>query len=93
MENNQPVKETRVGDAAVTVWENSVEREGRQDAFLTASIAKRYIDKAGQWKKSNSFTRRELQDAAKAIQETLAFMEIHEHKKRLERHAAEREPQ
>lgn len=86
-----PVKEVRVGSVSVTIWERDFQRNGRSETFLTASINKRYQDKSGAWKKSNSFTRRELADAAKAVQEALAFVEIYEHKERQAREAREEE--
>lgn len=75
---NAPLKEFREGDVVATVWENDYETPRGRRKFVTASLAKIYTDKTGTWKRSSTYTKRELTDAARVIEQAITYIETHE---------------
>jgi hypothetical protein len=76
MNENKPLREIRVGRVCASVWRNEYERDGEKQAFLSTTIRKLYTDKSGQWRSSTRFSRRELEDAAKVIQDVLDYVAL-----------------
>lgn len=57
----QPLKEFRAGQVSCALWENGVTTEdGRSVQMLKATVERRYRDRNGEWKSSNSFGRNEI---------------------------------
>ncbi len=66
---NQPVKKFRAGQVSAAIWENQTTVNGRQVTMLKTTIERRYKDKDGNWKSSNSFGRNEIQLARHVLQQ------------------------
>jgi hypothetical protein len=64
----QPVKKFRAGSISCALWENEAKMNGRNVVMLKATIERRYKDKGGSWKSSNSFGRNEIPLAIYCLQ-------------------------
>ena len=60
MEDAKPVAKFRAGQVTCAVWENPITVGNRQQKILKASVSRRYQDKSGNWKSSQSFSRNEI---------------------------------
>lgn len=68
MATQGPVEKFRAGQVSSAVWENDVSVNGQQKTMLKASISKRYRDRDGEWKTSQSFSRDEIPLAIYCLQ-------------------------
>lgn len=60
MEDAKPVAKFRAGQVTGAVWENQITVGNRPQTILKASVSRRYQDKSGTWKSSQSFSRNEI---------------------------------
>ena len=60
MAGNRPVKKITAGQVNVALWENEIEVDGESKTVLKATVSRRYKDKDGEWKSSQSFSRNEI---------------------------------
>ena len=66
-----PVKKFSAGSISCALWENEVTTaDGRKAVMLKASVERRYKDKDGEWKSSNSFSRNEIPLAVYCLQKS-----------------------
>ncbi|MBL7223674.1 MAG: hypothetical protein ISS72_07465 [Candidatus Brocadiae bacterium] len=54
---NQPIARFRAGQVSCALWENEIQVNGTSKTVLKASVSRRYKDKNGEWKSSQSFGR------------------------------------
>lgn len=66
----KPVVKFRAGQVSAAIWENEITVNGRRATMLKASVERRYKDKDGQWKSSNSFSRNEIPLAIYCLQKS-----------------------
>ena len=72
MVGQRPVAKFAAGQVAAAIWENEVmTRSGKKLTMLKASVERRFKDKDGQWKSSNSFSRNEIPLAIYCLQKSL----------------------
>jgi len=57
---NQPIARFRAGQISCALWENEVQVNGTSKTMLEASVSRRYKDRDGEWKSSQSFSRNEI---------------------------------
>jgi len=61
MTGQRPVAKFTAGQVSAAIWENEVTtKAGKQVTMLKATVERRYKDRDGQWKSSNSFARNEI---------------------------------
>ena len=60
MANQQPIERHRAGSVSCALWENEIRVNGQQKTILKASLDRRYQDRNGNWKSSQSFSRNEI---------------------------------
>lgn len=60
MEKSKPVQKFRAGQVGCALWENEVTVGGEKQVILKASVSRRYKDRDGTWKTSQSFSRNEI---------------------------------
>ena len=60
MNGTQPLKRFRAGQISCALWENEITVDGTPKTLLKASVSRRYKDKDGIWKSSQSFSRNEI---------------------------------
>jgi len=68
---SKPLKKFRAGQVSCALWENQAEVNGRTVMMLKATVERRYKDKEGDWKSSNSFSRNEIPMAIYCLQKAL----------------------
>lgn len=72
---NKPVKNFRAGAVNVSVWKNQgKEVDGKEMSYNTISLERRYKDKDGAWKSTNSMRINDLPRAAAAINKAYDFL-------------------
>ena len=57
---NTPVKSFRLGNVSASIFENDVQRDGQSRSYSNVKLEKRYRDRSGNWKSTNSFSLDEL---------------------------------
>lgn len=60
METSKPIQKFRAGQVGCALWENEVTIGGEKQTILKASVSRRYKDRNGNWKTSQSFSRNEI---------------------------------
>ena len=60
MANQQPIERFRAGSVSCALWENEIGVNGQQKTIVKASLDRRYQDRNGNWKSSQSFSRNEI---------------------------------
>lgn len=58
--NPQPIARFRAGQVSCAIWENEIQVNGTTKIALKASVSRRYKDRDGNWKSSQSFGRNEV---------------------------------
>jgi hypothetical protein len=71
MVGQRPVAKFRAGQVSAAIWENEITANGRKVTMLKAPVERRFKDKDGQWKSSNSFSRNEIPLAIYCLQKSL----------------------
>jgi len=66
----KPTAKFRAGPVSAAIWENEITVNGKKAVMLKASVERRYKDKDGQWKSSNSFSRNEIPLAVYCLQKS-----------------------
>ena len=74
MEEMKPVAKFRAGQVTCAIWENRVTVGNQQQTILKASVSRRYRDKSGIWKSSQSFSRNEIPLAIHVLQKAFEAM-------------------
>lgn len=69
-----PVTKFRAANVSCAIWENEAEVQGRTIRILKASVDRRYTDKNGAWKSSNSFSRTEIPQAVFCLLKAYVMM-------------------
>jgi len=70
MAGQKPVAKFVAGQVSAAIWENEILVNGRQMTALKATIQRRYKDKDGTWKSSQSFSRNEIPLAIYCLQKS-----------------------
>jgi hypothetical protein len=74
---SKPIQKFSDGQVSCAIWENEVDVRGRQVVLLKASLERRYTDRTGAWRSSNSFSRREIPQAVYCLMRAYAMMTEH----------------
>ena len=56
----QPLARFRAGAMSCALWENEINVNGTMKTVLKAGVTRRYKDRDGNWKSSQSFSRNEI---------------------------------
>ena len=59
---------------SAAIWENQIEVKGKTVTMLKATVQRRYKDKDGDWKSSQSFSRNEIPLAIYCLQQAFETM-------------------
>ena len=70
----KPTKKFSAGTISCALWENEATVDGRAVSVLRATVERRYKDKDGTWKSSNSFGRNEIPLVMHVLQKAYATM-------------------
>jgi hypothetical protein len=78
---NYPEKSFRAGGVSATVWKNHGKSvNGEATEYRTISIERRYTDKQGEWKSTNSMRLNDLPKAKVALDEAYKYLVLNEQK-------------
>jgi|TARA_B100002003_G_C14050955_1_gene506139 hypothetical protein len=77
---NQPEKRFSTGAINVTVWKNSAtsKKDGSAIEFNTITLQRRYTDKDGVWKSTNSMRVNDLPKAALVLNKAYEYLVLKE---------------
>ena len=81
MEEQKPMERFRAGSVACAIWENEITVDGRPQKILKAQVSRRYKDRNGSWKSTQSLSRNEIPLAIYVLGKAFAAM--------IEKHAGE----
>lgn len=74
MSGQKPVAKFQAGQVSAAIWENEISVNGRQVTVLKATIQRRYKDRDGEWKSSNSMSRNEIPLGIYTLQKCFEYM-------------------
>ena len=74
MTGQKPVAKFKAGMVSAAIWENQIEVKGKTVTMLKATVQRRYKDKDGDWKSSQSFSRNEIPLAIYCLQQAFEKM-------------------
>ena len=74
MEAQKPVARFRAGQVSCALWENEITVGGKRQVVLRATVDRRYKDRDGVWKTSQSFSRNEIPFAIYVLQKAFEAM-------------------
>lgn len=78
-ESQRPVKSFRSGAIGVSIWENeTISPEGVPTSYKTVSFDRRYKDKNGEWKSTNSLRANDLPKAVLILQKAYEYLVLTE---------------
>jgi hypothetical protein len=70
-----PLKSYRIGAMSVSIWENEgLGNDGQVSAYKTVSFERRYKDKSGEWKSSNSLRVNDLPKATLLLSKAYEYL-------------------
>jgi hypothetical protein len=80
MESNKPKKRFSTGAISATIWENQAisKNAGAPVSFNTISMQRRYKDKEGVWKSTNSLRVLDLPKAILVMQKAFEYLTLRE---------------
>ena len=74
-EKNQPEKKFSTGAISATVWKNTgVGKDGQPFESHSVSLQRRYKDKTGQWKSTDSMRVNDLPKVALVVEEAYKYL-------------------
>ena len=81
---NPPEKRFSTGVISATVWKNSAtsKRDGKKIDFRTITLQRRYADKDGTWKSTNSLRINDLPRAGVVLQKAYEYLILNENEVR-----------
>lgn len=74
MKNNKPIKKFSTGAIQVSVWLNKVMTNNMEKEFHTVSFERRYKDKDGSWKSTNSLNINDIPKAQVVLKKAYEFL-------------------
>ncbi len=74
MDKHQPIEKFRAGQVTCALFENEVLMNGQPHQIVNATLGRRYKDRNGQWKTSQSFSRNEIPLAIYVLQKAFEAM-------------------
>ena len=78
-QENQPVKEFRVGGVKAAIWKDEVQQDGRAVTRHSVKVQKSYRDKAtGEWKTTEYFYPTDLPKLLLVAQKAFEFVSLRE---------------
>lgn len=78
-QENQPVKEFRVGGVKAAIWKDEIQQDGRTVIRYSVKVQKSYRDKAdGEWKTTDYFYPADLPKLLLVAQKAFEFVSLKE---------------
>ncbi len=74
MEIQQPIRRFQAGPVSCALFENAIQVNGESRQIIKATLGRRYKDRYGNWKTSQSFSRNEIPLAIHVLQKSFEAM-------------------
>lgn len=74
MTGQKPLAKFKAGQVSVAIWKNEITVNGRKVPVLKATVQRRFKDRDGNWKSSQSFSRNEIPLAIHCLQKSFEHM-------------------
>ena len=74
MEGQEPLARFCAGQITCALWGNEINLNGMAKTIMKASVSRRYKDRNGEWKSSQSFSRNEIPLAIHVLQKAFEKM-------------------
>jgi len=74
METQQPIRRFQAGQVSCALFENAIQVNGETRQIVKATLGRRYKDRYGNWKTSQSFSRNEIPLAIFVLQKSFEAM-------------------
>jgi len=74
MGTKEPIRKFQAGQVTCALWENTATVNGKPQTILKATLDRRYLDRDGMWKTSQSFSRNEVPLAIFVLQKAFESM-------------------
>ena len=82
MEKNLPEKRFTTGAITATIWKNKIQsKTGEPIEYRTVSLQRRYKDKEGTWKSTNSLRVNDLPKASLVLNKSYEYLVLKEQDK------------
>jgi len=70
----QPMAKFTAGGVSAAIWDNQITVNGKPKTILKASVSRRYKDKNGVWKTTQTFARNEIPLALYCLQKAFEWI-------------------
>ncbi len=77
-QKNLPEKRFSTGAIQATVWNNETENNGQKAMFKTITLSRRYRDKSGTWRSTNSMRLNDVPKANVVLQKAYEYLVLRE---------------
>ncbi len=84
MTGNRPEKRINAGAVQVSVWKNQIIKDGKTSEYKTVSFDRRYKDKEGEWKSTNSLRISDIPKAVAVLNRVYNYLIIKEESPQIE---------
>ena len=74
METQQPIRRFQAGQVSCALFENAIQVNGETRQIVKATLGRRYKDRYGNWKTSQSYSRNEIPLAIFVLQKSFEAM-------------------
>lgn len=71
---NQPEKKFKAGALVATIWNNKIQKDGKEETYRTISFERNYKDKEGNWKTTNSLRVNDLPKAVMILNKAYEYL-------------------
>jgi len=71
-----PIKKFSAGGITATIWKNITQKDGQEVTNHSVNVDKRYTDKAGEWKTTTTFNRRDIPKAQLVLAKAYEFLTL-----------------
>jgi len=72
----QPEKKFRAGALSATIWNNVGQQENKEMSYKTVSFERKYKDKDGKWKSTNSLRSGDLPKAVLVLNKAFEYISL-----------------
>lgn len=70
----QPEKKFRAGAITATVWNNKLQKDGKETSFQTVSFERSYKDDSGNWQTTNNLRTSDLPKAFLVLNKAYEYL-------------------
>lgn len=73
---NKPEKRFSAGAISATIWNNTIEKDGKETNYKTISFDRKYKDKEDNWKSTNSLRASDIPKAILVLNKAYEYLTL-----------------